>query len=393
VAHLTGDDSANTLNGGSGKDVIYGLGGDDSLWGGLGGADRIFGGDGNDHISDGRGIDADTLVGGAGFDTLDMFYGTFFGGGIGAFEFTFVTGALMTTPGGSTARGFESVNITGSDGNDTITGGRFADVVRGWQGDDLLDGGTGDDFMIGDNGNDTLYGGKGNDTVTGNGGSDVLYGGEGDDFIRGGAIFDLFQGDDTISGGKGADEIWFGPRATTLLYDTSSTGVFVDLRLGVAYGGDAQGDTFTGSTFSSVRLVGSAHDDFLVGGSAIQAGAGDDRLQAYQGTSILSGGEGKDTFILGFDRGTIWDRPLITDFDQAAGELIDLHLIDSRARPGDQAFTFIGTGAFSGKPAEARYTIAGGQTVIELNVTADTTADHTIYLDGEHALTAADFVL
>jgi Ca2+-binding RTX toxin-like protein len=387
---LQGDANANELSGGNGDDLIYGRGGNDSLWGGDSGTDAIYGGAGDDMISDGKGDAADILDGGAGFDTLSMFYGAFFGGGISGFNWTFVAGADMTTPGGSSASGFERVSITGSDYGDTITGGRFDDMVRGWMGADLLDGGRGSDFMVGDNGVDTLFGGKGNDSLLGGGNDDVLYGGDGDDFIRGGATFDVFQGDDTISGGKGADLLWTGPRTTTLLYDESEQGVYVDLELNVGFGGDAAGDTF--DIGGGTRLVGSDFNDYLVGGITIQGGDGDDRIRHSDETKVMTGGAGLDRFIFQFNLEILWERPTVTDFEDG-GDKLDLSAIDAKPKAGDQAFNFIGTAALSEAAGEARYEFLDGQTVIQLNVNRGDGVDHTIVLDGEHTLTAADFVL
>jgi Ca2+-binding RTX toxin-like protein len=55
------------LAGGGHDDVIFGLGGNDTLLGGAG-DDRIYGGSGNDVITGGSG--ADHLYGGGGSDTI-----------------------------------------------------------------------------------------------------------------------------------------------------------------------------------------------------------------------------------------------------------------------------------------------------------------------------------
>ncbi len=61
----------------SGTEIVYGLAGDDTIWGTDGDLDVLFGGDGNDSILGGTG---DYLVGGAGDDTL---IGTYVSGGAG----------------------------------------------------------------------------------------------------------------------------------------------------------------------------------------------------------------------------------------------------------------------------------------------------------------------
>lgn len=391
MAVIKGTSSADELIGGAEDDIIKGLGGDDTLWG-ADGFDQILGGSGADRIDDSVG--GDVLSGGSGVDTLRMFYGTFFGGGVGAFEFTFTPSQEMTTPYGSTADGFERVNITGSDFNDTIAGGRNDDTVRGWQGDDWLDGGKGADYLIGDNGADTLNGAGGNDLLSGGGHDDVLEGGAGNDTLVGGSVSDLYSGDDTIRGGLGADHIRIGPDVTTLLYDTSNAGVYVDLILGLGFGGEAQGDVFTRGVFGYTRLVGSEFNDFLVGGESMEGGAGDDRLSADYPTRSLTGGAGLDRFVIQFERDSYAERPTITDFDQSTGEKIDLSLIDASPKSGPQAFEFIGSDPFSGKAGELRYQLTGdGRTAIEMNLDKDLDVEHTVYLDGEYVLTTSDFLL
>jgi serralysin len=76
-------------------------------------------------------------------------------------------------------------------GNDTLSGGVFADV------------------MLGGAGNDTLNGSSGNDWLIGGRDQDVLRGGIGADILRGGA------GRDRMAGGYGADDFDFNAIAET----------------------------------------------------------------------------------------------------------------------------------------------------------------------------------
>lgn len=79
------------------------------------------------------------------------------------------------------------VDLTGGDGDDTLTGTRFADTLRGGYGNDLL---------IGLEGNDWIYGEAGNDTLIGGTGDNYLFGGDGVDT----AIFrGLFNGYANVS--------------------------------------------------------------------------------------------------------------------------------------------------------------------------------------------------
>jgi serralysin len=105
--------------------------------------------------------------------------------------------------------------------------------------------------------NDNLYGTAGIDQMYGLAGADLLAGNDGNDYLDGGA------GDDVLVGGGGADTIIGGGGVDLASYETSSSGVTVDLRLTTAQisGGDASGDILSGIT----NLRGSAFDDLLSG--------------------------------------------------------------------------------------------------------------------------------
>lgn len=138
---VTGDDTDDTLTGGTGDDWITTYGG----------ADRAEGDAGDDELRGGPG--ADTLDGGPDDDTLH-----------------------------------------GEDGADHMTGGQGHDTLFGHDGDDTLDGGPGAESAVGGAGDDTLRGGSGDDTLQGGLGDDSLDGGSGQDLLFGG------YGDDTLDG-------------------------------------------------------------------------------------------------------------------------------------------------------------------------------------------------
>lgn len=60
-------------------------------------------------------------------------------------------------------RDFESAEVTGSSGNDTIELLNGNDIARGGDGSDVITGYDGDDQLFGGAGNDILNGGRGND--------------------------------------------------------------------------------------------------------------------------------------------------------------------------------------------------------------------------------------
>ncbi|WP_108662114.1 calcium-binding protein [Acuticoccus kandeliae] len=184
-----------TVNGGSGEDIMFGLAGNDVLRGDEGedfmvggaGRDRMYGGDGidlmvGDFINDGPLDDIITpllqqLIGGSldleGAPSLDILM-------------TAITGAI------STLEVFGGLN----------------DVMYGNDGNDIMIGGGGRDRMFGNEGADLIYGNEGKDRIFGNAGNDILEGGEQDDFMHGGAGNDTLisgLGNDTMVGGAGDD--------------------------------------------------------------------------------------------------------------------------------------------------------------------------------------------
>jgi len=307
----------------SGSGWLMGADGNDTLTGGAN-ADLILGGDGNDMIAGGAG--ADTLNGGKGNDTLDYGADT-----VGIYADLRTGSAFHGLAEGD--RIIDVENVVGGTGRDTIYGSADANVLNGQAGDDI---------MAGAGGNDSLYGGNGNDTLHGDDGNDVVAGGDGNDIVRGGA------GADILDGGAGID---------TLDYGSAASGVYVDIRTGAAFHGDAAGDVI--GNFENV-LGGSGHDtlygsdganelngqagDDLIGGGAgndtlwggaghdalygddgndyVAGGSGNDVIQGGAGADTLDGGEGVDTLVYGGADGALVDLRTGYTAGQAAGDVI-----------------------------------------------------------------------
>ncbi len=210
--------------------------------------------------------------------------------------------------GSDTLAGFELV--TGSDFDDTISGGREPGTLTGGEGDDKLTGGAGEDLLDGGPGDDTISGGRGEGnavnydgapngvtvdlvagTATGWGVDDltaiqVVIGSDFDDSLTGDEATNTFapgEGDDTVIGGGGRDG---------LDLSTSQAGVIVDLVAGTVTG---QGtDTLTGIS----AATGSGFADTLTGTDrrdVLNGGPGDDVLNGGPGDDTLDGGDGTDT--------------------------------------------------------------------------------------------------
>ena len=68
----------------------------------------------------------------------------------------------------------EPLDLSGTSGDDTLTGSFLDDKLAGRKGDDTLIGHQGDDDLWGNDGNDTLYGGAGSDRMKGGDGADTF---------------------------------------------------------------------------------------------------------------------------------------------------------------------------------------------------------------------------
>ena len=134
------------------------------------------------------------------------------------------------------------------------------------------------------------------------------------------------------------------------------------------------------STAADEALSGTASADiFLLGG----------------GLDTVLGRSGTDRFLfqpaaLGAAAG---NAATLQDFSRAAGERIDLSAIDAIAgTPGNDAFAFIGTAAFTGA-GQLRWENQGGMRLIQGNVDGDTTADLTLFVQAAGPVATNWFVL
>jgi Ca2+-binding RTX toxin-like protein len=134
-------------------------------------------GAGNDRETDASVLDVNTILGGAGNDTITVADKAWAGGGDGNDTLHVGTGATAVGGAGNDViyGGDKRQTLSGDDGNDTIYGGKGPDTFYGGKGNDVLYGNSGNDALYGNSGNDKLYGGPGNDTLSGGPGTDVLH--------------------------------------------------------------------------------------------------------------------------------------------------------------------------------------------------------------------------
>jgi Ca2+-binding RTX toxin-like protein len=265
-------------------------------------------------------------------------------------------------------------NLTGGAGNDTLGGDSLANTLLGGAGFDSLAGGLGGDSLGGDAGSDSLGGGAGNDTLDGGAGIDVA------DYSDKGAAISVSLN-------------------TAALANVQVGGMVEDRVRNVEnVTGGAGNDTLGGDSLA-YGLAGGAGHDSLAGGAGndtLSGGAGNDTLVSGLGADLLTGGAGPDRF----DFNAIAETPInagrdtVGDFSHAQGDKIYLSTIDANTGvAGNQAFSFIGTGAFTHHAGELRFFAQGANGIVAGDVNGDATADFHIFLSGVAPLAAGDFLL
>ena len=171
--------------------------------------------------------------------------------------------------------------------------------------------------------------------------------------------------------------------------------------------GSAAADTLEGLAGDDALNGGNGNDllaggdgkDILAGGASddqLDGGFSNDILIGGIGTDLMEGGGGADTWVFN-DGDTAADAGFadrIVDFSGYAGDKIDVRLIDADAgTAADDAFSFIGSSAFSGAAGELRFATVDGDTYLQGDVNGDGAADLVIQLDGLPPIVAADFIL
>ena len=137
----------------------------------------------------------DTVIGGAGFDTVVLdrqgaagfvFDNRNSGGMLESVEKIVGTDGndIVLLPENYTNDAGQTF-IEGGAGNDSIGGSNMTDFVWGGDGDDLISTLGGNDVVFGDAGSDRIWGGDGNDTLVGGAQNDIISGDAGSDLIYG----------------------------------------------------------------------------------------------------------------------------------------------------------------------------------------------------------------
>ena len=363
-----------TLRGGDGADTIYNSG-----W--IGG--ELYGDEGNDvfYLSHGH-VDGG-VYGGLGNDTFFVDEATYL-----IYDFEGGYDRVVSSVSYRLTNGIEELSLSGP-GNLLGIGGLDDNVILGDVGNDTLRGLSGNDVMNGGMGNNLLQGGIGNDSLGGGNENDTLMGGAGDD------QFYMSYGDDAYFGGTGND---------MLLLIADTVPLVVNLETGVMINAESAINTVAGienvqGTSNADAITGNAQNNRLLGLGGIDTitgGSGNDTITGGLGADSLTGGLGADTFVYtvkGDSSNAVRDR--IVGFD-LIGDVIDLGLIDANAGVvDDQAFTYLGTGTFTGTIGEVRIVLdaVAHTTSIQVRLAGSVANDMVIVLATDLMLTSANFIL
>ena len=267
------------------RTVIQGTPGDDTL-NGTPGDDTIFGGAGVDIMSGGARNDF-YYVENAGDQVLEAV-----GGGRDAI-FTTIS---YTLAAGQEIEGLVPQSRRSTDGL-VLVGNEFRNGITGTLGNDMLSGGAGDDILDARAGTDTLDGGTGDDVLRAGIGADTLNGGEGDDRLWGS------NDSDTMAGGAGDDIYYVIGTGTSVTEDVGGGRDTLVISRNYTLAAGLEIEVLRPAYYSDTELIltGNEFDNYLVGGrrnDTLVGGAGFDRLDGGGGANVLTGGAGADIYFV-----------------------------------------------------------------------------------------------
>jgi hypothetical protein len=176
------------------------------------------------------------------------------------------------------------------------------------------------------------------------------------------------------------------------IYDVivqASDGTLTDTQaIAVTINNIVDGSTINGSN-SANTLTGTNAED------TINGLGGNDTITGGLGADRLTGGTGADRFTYtATNQSLVGAMDVITDFTRSQNDRIVLSGIDANVNTtNDQAFTFIGTAAFSNVAGQLRYQQISGNTFISGDVNGDGVADFMIQVNGNITFQSGDFIL
>ncbi len=280
-------------------------------------------------------------------------------------------------------------------------------------------GTAGNDYIVIDGTSKMISAGDGNDVIVSGPSRDYLSGGNGSDIFVYNAfntdttkdyISDFTQGQDRIdlaalpgAPAHVADWQWLSDQSFTadpwqIHYFQSNGSTYIEV--------DANGDLKPDFQLQLAGTYALTAADFILAGpsvTVINGTTGSDTLLGTSGDDVITGGGGRDiltgnggynTFVyksLSDSQPGSTTQDLITDF-HSGQDHIDLSALDANpSSPVNDAFTWLGTEAFTGHAGELRYLVSGTHAFVQVDTNGDKVADMQIDLAGVSSLAMSDF--
>jgi Ca2+-binding RTX toxin-like protein len=187
------------------------------------------------------------------------------------------------------ANGTFNIAVDGGDGNDSVTVVAKSTDIAGV----FLTGSGGDDVLTGADTSDSLDGGDGNDRLIGAKGVDKMNGGAGNDTL----VWNNGDASDAMNGDAGNDGVEVNGAATAadaFTMDASAGGVQFHRTNLVPFTLDASAERFQVNGLGGNDSVSASDGVGALTLLSVDGGAGDDAVNGSDGADLLLGGEGND---------------------------------------------------------------------------------------------------
>lgn len=277
------------------------------------------------------------------------------------------------------------LSSTGSSGADTLLGGAGADTLNGSSGNNSLDGGGGNDFIYVNSGTEWISGGGGNDTAYVVAGTLAAA-----DTLLGGADIDTFRFASGVLTLDTAALPNLAGFERFELASTGAHVLTFDNTYFARAGFDGNTVTIVNQVNNAITVNASAVTNSAVsfhmtgqnGAETFIGGAGADTIIGANGADSLTGGGGADRFVFTPGTSAVATPDVITDFVSGT-DILDIS-------NGTQQLWWIGNTAFGNIAGQVRWQTSGSDIILQVDWDGNSTADLAIRLANTATLNAYD---